>query len=352
MSFPTDSSVDRRIKISTIQPISQVTKRAPGNSRLVTPTIPKGTQPLPANTMPVSSARTQLQNVGNISQAVAVEDSELAAFHAVRFILRKHKLLNEEDIRYAANFISSYYAHTNTPSPQVQSPSEILTEDQLSLFLVYADQTGISKFALIFNEELDTAIKTRNGAGLKSLLLGGEEMFVELYDNPFLSAEDRDFISRLIARELFATKLALSMLRRKLLNFEAIDDTCASETFSLQAQNVNRQVRVTALAAKCYDQVCIQDARILEDDQARANMSKYEKPPESVYTVDRPDDEESPQVYCFDTLELIDAVTDEEPINPRTGRPFSIYSLQMINSRFNKEINMYRRYRQLKEESQ
>ena len=255
--------------------------------------------------------------IDKISPAIAFSDAELACFHAVKYILHTHKSLSENDITYSANFISSFYALREN----------VLTDDQLVMFLVYADKSGICRFALIFNEELDTAIKNKDRTGLKRLLLGPKEMFIELYDNTFLSNEDRDFILRLIARESFAMMLALGLLKKN------------SESFT---------ANVVTITTKCYDEVCIQDSKLLEDDPERAVMSKHEKPPESVFTVDKPKSSRTPSVYCFNTLDLIKAVTETVPINPKTGEPFSDYSLKVIRDRFRKEINMYRRYRQIK----
>jgi hypothetical protein len=289
----------------------------------------------------------------DISPAIAISDSELAYFHATRYILRSHKNLNDNDIQYAANYISSFYSHSynvlyDNPHISRDSPSNILTDPQLIMFLVYSDQRGICKFALIFNEQLDTAIKNKDNIAFKRILLGPKEMFVELYDNTFLSTEDRDFITRLIARESFALMLAIQLLKYKIINFESIDDTCTSNTFTFHTQKENTHVRLVSLATKCYDEVCIHDAKILQDDQVRATMSKYENTPESVFTVDKPPSSETPQVYCFNTLDLIAAITDNPPINPKTGQPFSTHSIKIITQRFNKEINMYRRYRQIK----
>ena len=284
----------------------------------------------------------------DISPAIAISDGELAYFHAARYILRSHSRLNDDDIQYASNYISSFYSHSHNIIYETPNADNVLTDPQLIMFLVYADQTGICKFALTFNEELDSAIKTKDNTAFKRILLGPKEMFIELYDNTFLSTEDRDFITRLIARESFAIMLALELLKKKILNLDSIDDTCTSSTFTFQSEKEGTNVRLVALATKCYDEVCIQDAKILADDEARATMSRYEKIPDSVFTIDKPSSSDTPQVYCFHTLDLISAVTENVPINPKSGEPFSSYSLQLITQRFRKEIDMYRRYRQIK----
>lgn len=308
-----------------------------------------------------------LTPIKDISPAIAMTDSELACYHAVRYILRSHKQLTEckardeelcssmqDDVQYASNYISSFYAHSYDALQENPEAENVLNDEQLVLFLVYADQKGIGKFALTFNEELDTAIKSKDGISLKKILLGPKEMFIELYDNPYLSNEDREFVIRLISREIFAATLALGLLKKKILNLEQIDDKCTSETLTFEAEKDIGigVVNVAMLATKCYDEVCIQDAKILEDDQVRAIMSQREKTAESVYTVDKPQNSSTPQVYCFNTIDLIAAMNDDIPINPKSKEPFSDYALKVIRQRFNKEISMYRRYKEIKYQEQ
>lgn len=347
------------MSVSTIQPITQFPRsgqrslsassaiiRSPiptvvesGSVVIVTPGPEQSLQSFPALT------------VAEISPAVAMSDDELACFYAVKFVLRSHKQLNDGDIQYAANYISSFYAYSQTQRNLSEfdygdsTVGTLLTDEQLTQFLVYANKRGIGKFALLFNEKLDYVIKTRDSMSLGQLLLGPKELFVELYDNPYLSNEDRDFTIRLISREIYSIILLLGQLRKKVLNYEAIDDQCNTETLSVHQDQGT--VNMTVLSTKCYNEVCIQDARILADDTARAVMSKYEKPVETVYTVDKPRTSGSPHVYCFDTLELIAIMTDNVPINPKSGEPFSEFALKIIRQRFHKEIALYRRYKEL-----
>jgi hypothetical protein len=314
-----------KASISTIQPISQL--------------------PL---TFPDENSQSSIEMVPSmeISPALATTDDELACVHITRYILNSHKQLTTDDIGFAINYISSFYSYSLDILKDNPDADNILTEDQLIMFLVYADQRGICKFALIFNETLDLSIKNKNTTELKNLLLGPKDMFIELYDNTFLRNEDREFTIRLISREMFALKLAIGLIKKKVL--ETFDDKCASESMTVIADKEGPAIQITSLATRCYDEVCIQDAKILEDDMARAAMSKYEKPAETVYTVDKSSSTSIPRAYCFETIELIAAVVQETPINPKTKEQFSEYSLKLIQQRFHKEIAMYRRYKQIK----
>lgn len=329
--------------VSTIQPISQLPR--PGQ---ITPQSEMRTD---IAVSPTSSPNISFTPATEVSPALAMTDDELACFHAVTFVLQSHKRLAEEDIQYVANYISSFYAHSKERFREDPNAANHLDDEQLIRFLVYANQRDIGKFALTFNEVLDTVILARDEITLKELLLGPREMFVELYNNPYLSSEDRDFLIRLVSREEYAITLLLGQLKKKILSLETIDTSCTNEDLIIQAQRSDKAVNMTVLSNKCYDEVCIQDARILSDDTARAAMSTREKPAETVYTVDKPQSSATPRTYCFDTLELIAAVTDDAPINPKSREPFSDFALKIILQRFHKEIAMYRRYRDIKASS-
>jgi hypothetical protein len=264
----------------------------------------------------------------------------------VRFVLRSHKNLNAKDLQYATNYISSFYSYSQDQLRENPSATNYLTEDQLIRFLVYANERDIGKFALTFNDRLDSAIKSRNNTALNELLLGPKEMFLELYNNPYLANQDREFLIRLMSRDEYAATLIFGRLKRKLLNLETVDDSCHEYDRIVESQRDGKTIQVVSLATKCYDEVCIQDAKILADDQARATMSTHEKPAELVYTIDKPRTAISPQTYCFKTLDLIAAVTENVPINPISREPFSDYALSVIRQRFRKEIAMYRRYKE------
>ena len=356
------NNVTSELSIPMVRKQTGTDNNANANSQLTIPVVGNNnvSAELSSETMvedisPELSSKTiveDLTTMTDISPAIAMSDSELACYYAVKYVLRSHKQLTEEDVQYASNYISSFYSHSYDIIQENPDTENVLNDEQLLLFLVYADHKGIGKFALTFNEELDSAIKSKDTISLKKILLGPKEMFIELYDNPYLSTEDREFIIRLISREMFAATLALGLLKKKILNLETIDDKCTSETLTFQVDKNNAFVNIAVLTTKCYDEVCIQDAKILEDDQARAIMSQHEKTSESVFTVDKPESSSTPQVYCFNTIDLISAMSEDIPINPKSKEPFSDYALKVIRQRFNKEIAMYRRFKEIKSANQ
>jgi hypothetical protein len=266
-------------------------------------------------------------------------NEKLACFNIIKYVLQTHDdktltSLSIDEINDTAEYISDLYVNGT------------LTKEQLIRFLVFSDQSGICKFALTFNNELNRSIINGDSNILKQLLTGSDEMFVELYDNPLLSSSDADYIFRMLDREWHAMSYTFEL--SKIENPNLADDIDRKCNISTIEGNINDDNTLSVVATKCYDDVCIYDGKILNDDLVRANMSKYDKPPSTVYTIDKPPTDINPQIFCFSTLELLDAVTSSStPINPKTGYPFSQYSLQLINQRFHKEIPLILRYKQL-----
>lgn len=271
----------------------------------------------------------------------AISIPVLALFHLTKHILHSHPRLDESDVFFASNYIASFYSHSLDKKISIS-----LSHDQLVMFLVYADQNSLCRFALLFNETLDSSIKSRDTFSLKRLILGPKEMFVELYDNPLLSSSDRSLLIRTISRYSFALSLTLQSLENNISNFNFIDDSSTSESFSSHLRHNVKSLDLFSIHSKCFDQVCIHDSKILDDDTSRAIMSIYESPSSSIFTVDKPS--LSPQVFCFDLLDLVSSFVHPVPINSKTNKPFSPYTVDIISHRFHKEINMYRRYHQLK----
>jgi hypothetical protein len=243
--------------------------------------------------------------------------------------LRTHSDLSSEDIQYASNVISSLFSEND----------EKFSINQLLLILVYMDQTGICKFALTFNQELDKVIKNKDQQSLLMLLMGPKELFIELYNNPYLLDTDKENIIQLLETAKTALYLLFTLIQRKIINMEMVPDPiCTDETQITFEENEEW----TELTTKCYDEVCLQESSALN-----GLLSKYNQPPSYVFTIDKSASAQLPQIYCFNLLELIDAVTKTPAYNPKTGRTFSDLTLKIIEQRFRKEIALYKRFLEL-----
>jgi hypothetical protein len=258
-----------------------------------------------------------------LSPAVSYVTDEVACFHIIKHIFEKHKNMKQTDIDYAANVICDYvFAYG-------------VELKKLFLFLVYSDVTGICKYAITFNEQLDYAIKHHDKKYLIELLLGPNEMFIEYYYNDELTEEEKDYIIQLLTRELFSMAAMLDYIKENIIDLDNID--LFEESYSEYVAQ-DGTIQLGTIANKCYNEICIQDASYKKDDNVYAIMQLHSRPAESMYAADHQ------KVYCFDTFELLEAVTEEYPINPKTKKPFSDLALRLIYERLHKEIAMYNVY--------
>lgn len=285
----------------------------------------------------LSISESNKSNKISKESAVALGDDELACYYAVKYVLGKHNLTETEQ-NYGSNYISSFYVHSY--SEKSKTTTKIFTDKHLLQFLVYADLQGICKFALSYNTILDNSIKTHNNALLKQLLLSPKEIFLELYDNPLLQPQDFDYLTKLLEREFLATDKELQLLKEKILTQEIINDlnTCHTEELIIAGEISNSSI-ISGLTIKCYDEVCLLTGRNAIEAQ------KYEKPSDTVFTIDNP--QSTPQKFCFKLLDLLDLMTTSNPINPQTTTPFSDFTIKLVKQRFHKELAMYQRYKQI-----
>lgn len=192
--------------------------------------------------------------------AIAISVNELARFYLASHVLTTHTKLNSDDIVYAANYICT------------------ICNDKFEQFLqilTYIWQDKLCKFALTFNKELDTAIKRRDASSLKKILTGPKEMFVELYDNIFLTDEQKFYLIRQLSKERFAIHNTFEILK---------DDT-------LHNKNIGQ------ILNKSYELSNTQDAKLGDSP-----LLKYDFSRKSIYIIE--DYMFAKIAYCYGIIDL------------------------------------------------
>ena len=273
-----------------------------------------------------------------MGKALAVTEQELSYFRTARYILRSHDTLTEKEITTGASMIASIFA--STTGVDIDD-----IDDQFGLFMVYADRKGLGKFALTYNEELDEIIRSKMNLLLQQILFGPKEMFIEIYDNDYLTEEDKSSLLRVLSREMVGAVKFLESIRSRSSDLDFPDDICNYQAIETNISRERGTANLTTISSKCYDEVCLEDSQMVNTDKVWATVAKYESPPTTVQTVDTPSSYSTPMIYCFELLDLLNAITEDPPINPQSQEPFSPMSLALIKRRFSKEIAMYRRYK-------
>ncbi len=271
-----------------------------------------------------------LASNGNNMAPYNINIDDSTCYYITKYVLSSHDI-DQHHINWAINYVCSLYSSHGHHIKQ-----------QLINFLVYANQRGVCKFARIFNNALDNAIISKRGVGAL-FLLPNKEMMPEVYDNTLLTTSEKHALIRMISREKYAMSNMYDHIYQHITNYglypygshQIYNDVCGDN--NLEAVN-----------KKCYNDVCIQDTDHISNDRVRNILSAHQTPPSKIYTIDHSlsDGNESPQIYCFDILDLMEVVVDHQhPINPITKRPFSKFALNNIYKKYNKEISMYKRYK-------
>lgn len=246
-----------------------------------------------------------------------VPASALVCNKLISQALQSHEVLTEEDIVFGANYVCSL---------------NLDTEKLALLLLMMSRDTNTGRFALSFNHELDNALKIRDASILRRIL-SGENYLIELYDNPELTDVEKATVERMLTREYQAISATLKqaepLLARGQLGAEDLLLPCTE----VERVSVQLGEQQATLYSRCYDQVCLKET-----------FAGGSQIPSVIYTVDQVAGAASPNTYCFETMELIAALTQDPPINPTTQQPFSDLALSLLLPRFAKEIKLYRRY--------
>jgi len=201
--------------------------------------------------------------------------------------LATHEYLTKDEIAYGTN----YLCNLNLPS------------EKLALVLaMISKKTNTGRFALIFNQDLDNALKVQDGKLLMRLLNGDNYLF-EVYDSG-LTPEELKKVQEMVLREVGAIRNAIESGRSE------ITRPCQE------------------LYQQCYDQVCLQ----MKTFPVQSEL------PNNIYTVD------NDETFCFDYTTLIEALAQPTPRNPLTGELFSRQALELLLPRYAPEIKMYKRY--------
>lgn len=231
-----------------------------------------------------------------------VNAQQLLVERSLQEALSTHKGLKEEDISFALAVARELK----------------LNNDQLAtVLLMVCHGLNTGRFALSYNQDLDNALRLRDG-NLVRKLFNGENYLVEIYDNPRLTDEERGVITAMVERELASLQAGLVRAEQQLRsgNFKSKIAPCGD-------------TEGACLYRQCYRK---------ESPFMTSSL------PETIYTVDKAPGAVTPTVYVFDYMELIRGLSMQPPTNPRTGVAFYDLALSLTLPRFEKEIKLYQRY--------
>lgn len=220
-----------------------------------------------------------------------------------------------------------------------------ISDDAVALFVIHASknlQTGRSSFT--FNAALDSLLG-RTGVSVEEFkkFLDQKERFPELYDNPYLSDDEKKEIQKIMDREYRTVKTLLGRLDDSVAGIPIIPllvgDADIDEIINVEKKKDNGDIANTTLYTQCFSNICILDG----DIQRAPNTAKEFFMPDIVEGM------MLPQTFCFEPVEIIRAIAEgdgKSAINPKTGKKFSDTAFKMINRQYETEAKMYKRYKE------
>lgn len=234
-------------------------------------------------------------------------------------ILKSHDKLNVNDIQYAISIISNMN----------------LSDVELSRFCLQAYKlTNTGRFSLTYNEDLDYHIKNRVPSRIQKLVKGARsrEAWPELYNNPLLTRKQVIIIDDMNNIE-YQTVLKGINTNKMLVRSCVDQDT--KETIS-----VSDDVYYNNIYTKCYDQICVAEAK------QRGKIVSLSNPniPKVAYISD-PSSNMTKE--CFDLMTLISRFANNNYLNPTSNQQFSATTIGNILSKYDKEIKMYKKHLEL-----
>lgn len=209
-----------------------------------------------------------------------------------------------------------------------------LSDDLLAQFVITAcRKTNTGMFALTYNSQLDIAINSRSRESVISLAVS--PFFPELFENSNLSESEYKSVSRFVKIEY---KSLLAVLKRgtKLITTTLVsifEPDLVESSIDLATEGEIR--KGAGIYTKCHEEVCYYDI-----GESEGSPSSVES---KMLVPDIGKDFDVPFVYCFDRMEIIQALATGK-INPRTGKEFSEAAFKLLNDKLHTEIKLYNWY--------
>nr|QBK90849.1 MAG: uncharacterized protein LCPAC201_01500 [Pithovirus LCPAC201] len=247
--------------------------------------------------------------------------------------LTTHDALNSDDIKFA-----------------LQLNCDLLSDQQLAIIIVHlCKTTDIGKFSLLYNYNIDMAIKSRDLSWLMRLLQVDDQMaFPELYrQKSVFTIKEQDAIYRTHTREYNAafqlvktgdkiTPPYSQYLIKSCPVYQKDTSKVLSSSFHDGVVKSDGRTKVS-LYQTCLEGVCI-----AEKTPSNINFTSLSTDDTDMIMVPSRESNGLAKVQCFNIIDLTKAVSTDPAVNPTTGKPFDLAVLQMIRNRLAKEIKLYR----------
>ncbi len=247
--------------------------------------------------------------------------------------LTTHNDLNPEDIKFA-----------------LQLNCNNFSDQQLAIIIVHLCKiTDIGKFSLLYNYNIDKAIKSRDLSWLMRLLQVDHQMaFPEFYQQRLgFTVKEQTAIHRAHTREYNAafqlvktgdkiTPPYSQYLIKPCPVYQKDSSKVLSSSFHDGVVKGDGRTKVSMY------QTCLEGVCIAEKTHSNINFTSLSSDNSDMVMLPIKESSGMIKVQCFNLIDLTKAVSIDPAINPTTSLKFDPVVLRMIRKRLAKEIKMYR----------
>ena len=209
-----------------------------------------------------------------------------------------------------------------------------LTKKETAIFATLMFQkVNSGRYSLSFRQRLIDIVDSGSKEDLVNLARESPEvLFPELYDNPLL--DDAEYK---IVQDMFT--LEWNAMQTLLTRGEDLENFGKYFTFCQESKvEVSTPSGTEGLYSQCFSDVCVFSRRggnYIDEAQGRMPSANVYVPVHTSEGIDK---------YCFDQLQIVEMLARGENANPETGEPFSDNILGLLQSKFDKEVKMFRRF--------
>lgn len=209
-----------------------------------------------------------------------------------------------------------------------------IDDSKLAKLAVLVNKKGVGSFAFTFKSLFTQNIEEQNYSDLKDLFNSEKELFSELFDNEYLEDNDMRYLNTLYEKEYFAFMLSINKLREGIF-VNSSHDCKQNLTFAKNDKILN-------IFNDCYDQICFSENEVTGRTRMEDILDLADIPAQDVYILDR--DETSANTYCLKFEELLESLSSNPPINPKTETEYSDFAKNILYENYRKELCMYRKF--------
>lgn len=261
---------------------------------------------------------------------------QIAFYHLLKYCI-KDNYERKCDFEFMIDLLCSVYSHIRTKERAIVWVCNIC---------VLLNYRSIGKFNINLNNKIFKCIRKHEIEMLGTFFIEGiynyRNNFQCVFNNELLTQEYVQYFKDYILSEMFIYEKIFLKLIDDVENLRNVSIQCDGNTQCIIDSGC--KVRENDLQI-CYNDVCLKNDFAVKEyvENYIQQHDKYELS-KQFYTVDLNPHTQKYEIYQFNTLETLNSIVSGNNINPFTGVEFSEKTMNMITTRFRKEMLMLKHF--------